>query len=166
MSALVDQIQQHAVHDGDCWRWIGARQTTRGRTPQMKWQGRVSSVRRFILLDRGVDMQGFMAGTSCGNADCVNPAHVVRKTRAELVVESAAAMDAGARAMRSMRLSQVMRERVAKLSEEIAQAIRDDGRSHRAIAAAYGVSSHTVGAIKRGELWRQHGGNPFFQLMR
>lgn len=166
MSALIERIQASAVHDGDCWRWIGARQTTRGGTPQIRWGGRTSSVRRFILLERGVDMQGFMASTSCGNPDCVNPAHVVRKTRAELVVESAAAMDAGARAVRSTRLSQAMRGRVAKLSEEIAQAIREDGRSHRAIAAAYGISSHTVGSIKRGEMWRQHGGNPFAQLMR
>ena len=167
MSALIDRIQASAVHDGDCWRWIGARQS-RGQTPCMTWNGKVGNVRRFILLERGVPMKGLLAWTSCGNQHCVNPAHAVPATRAVVSTASHAAMDEAARALRAMRTAHAVRARGVKLSMEIADAIRDDERPQRTIAAEYGISQHTVQSIKAGLMWRKYtaASNPFTQLMR
>lgn len=168
MSELIEKVQQYAVQEScGCWRWIGAKQAN-GGTPVMQWEGKAGNVRRFILIKRGVNMKGYLAGTSCGNQLCVNPDHVVRKTRTQVSAESAAAMDEAARALRAMRTAHSIRARGVKLSMEIAEAIRDDSRPQRAIAAQYGVSQHTVQSIKKGVMWRKYiaASNPFAQLMR
>lgn len=165
MSALIDKVQRFSVHDGDCWRWIGATQGC--STPMMAWKGKVSSVRRFILLDRCVPMKGFLATVSCGNPLCVNPAHVVRTTRSKLSLEAAANMGADSRMSKRIKTSQQARKR-AKLSMDIARAIRCDARPTRVIAAEYGVAQHTVQDIQAGNTWREYAAtsNPFAQLMR
>lgn len=165
MSALIDKIQRFSVHDGDCWRWIGAAQSS--KTPMMNWNGKASSVRRFIMDERNVSMKGYLAGTSCGNPLCVNPAHVVRTTRSKVSTDAAAKMDAASKMRRSMAISLKARDR-AKLSMDIASAIRADDRPTRAIAAAYGIAQHTVQDIKAGNTWREYTAtqNPFVQLMR
>lgn len=170
MSALIEKVQQFAVLEScGCWRWTGAKQA-RGQTPCMQWQGKVGNVRRHILEDRGVNMKGYLAWTSCGNQDCVNPDHVVRTTRKAASAASAAAMDATACTLRAMRTAYAIRasKKSVKLSMEIAEAIRADDRPQRTIAAEYGVSQHTVHAIKKNIMWRDYTAaqNPFSQLMR
>lgn len=162
MSELIDKIQRFSVHDGDCWRWIGASQG--GATPMMAWQGKVSSVRRFIMLERNVPMKGFIAGFSCDNPLCVNPAHVVRTTRSKVSKRAAANMNADSRMSKKIKTSLKARER-AKLTMEIARAIRCDNRPTRVIAADYGVAQHTVQDIQAGNTWIEYR-NPFAQLMR
>lgn len=165
VSELIEKIQRFAVQqECGCWRWIGAKQAA-GNTPAMSWQGQVGNVRRFILVDQGIKMKGYLAGVSCGNLDCVNPEHVVRATRSKMSTQSAANMDAAKKTMRSMRIALAARSR-AKLSPEIAEAIRNDGRPQRAIAAEYGVTQHTVGSIKSGQMWRDYQPNPFAGLIR
>ena len=167
MSALIEKIQRYAVQEScGCWRWVGARQP-KGGTPAMQWEGKVGNVRRFILLDRGVNMKGYLAGTSCGNQSCVNPEHVIRTNRSKTSIDSAAKMDAAAKKLRAMRTAHAIRERGCKLSMEQARAIRQDIRPQREIAADYGVTQHTIYSIKSGQMWREYSAtNPFAQLMR
>ena len=168
MSELIEKVKQFAVKEScGCWRWIGARQS-KGQTPAMSWQGKCGNVRRFILLESGVPMGGYLASVSCGNQLCVNPAHVVRKTRAQVVIEAVASMDQGARTLRAMRTAHAIRARGTRLSMEVADAIREDQRPQRTIAAQYGVSQRTVQSIKKGVMWRDYSAssNPFVQLMR
>ena len=42
----------------------------------------------------------------------------------------------------------------AKLTWELVAAIRADPRTHRGIAAAYGISKSNVGSIKLGQTWK------------
>lgn len=166
MNALIERVQSSAVQDGDCWRWIGARQTN-GSTPVMQWQGKVGNVRRFILIDAGVAMGRMLAGVSCGNPECVNPAHVVKVSRRQVSQEAADAMDHTSKTLRAMRTAAAARtRRNNKLTEQGAASIRLDYRPQRMIAAEYGVTQHTVWAIKAGRMWREYraSANPFSAL--
>lgn len=171
LQELIAKIEKYAKHDGECWRWIGAKQA-RGQTPAMSWQGKVGNVRRFILIEQGVPMKGYLATTSCGNADCVNQKHVTRTTRTKMSISSAAAMDAAKKALRAMRTADGLRnssKKAMKLNMEQANAIREDDRPQRTIAADYGITQHTVYSIKRNMIWRDYqitAANPFAQLMR
>ena len=172
LQELIAKVKKYAKQDdGDCWRWVGAKQA-RGQTPAMSWQGKVGNVRRFILVEQGVPMNGYLATTSCGNADCVNPKHMKRITRRKLSESSAAAMDAAQKTLRAMRTAHGLRnsgKKSTKLTMELANSIRDDDRPQRIIAADYGITQHTVYSIKRNMIWRDYqitAANPFAQLMR
>jgi len=163
MSALIEKIQGHAIEEEcGCWRWIGATQNC--KTPMMNWQGKVSSVRRFVLAERGTNLNGYLAGVSCGNPLCVRPDHIVRTTRSRVSIKAAEGMDAASRMKRQMNIARAARER-GKLNMEIASAIRADDRPQRAIARDHGVAQHTIQSIKAGLLWREYRSSPFAGLM-
>lgn len=166
MSGLIEKVQQYARQtDGGCWEWTGALKN--GSAPSMRW-GTVGNVRRFILLDRGEKMRGFVAGTTCGNARCVNPEHVAKTTRSQVTTAARAAWDAATRTLHAMRSCAAARPKLAKITMEDARAIRIDERRQADIAADYGIAQRTVSRIKRGELWKEYvaASNPFSQLMR
>ena len=75
---LVERIQRNSEPAGDCWEWQG--QKAHGLTPIIRYRhaGEWTSlpVRRAILLERGVDMDGKRAVFTCRNKSCVRPEHV------------------------------------------------------------------------------------------
>ena len=163
MSALIQNIQAFAIEEEcGCWRWIGATQNC--KTPMMRWDGKVSSVRRFVLTERGTHLKGYLAGTTCGNPLCVRPDHIVRTTRRQVSIQAAESMGAESRIWRRMNIAHAARLR-GKLTMEIANAIREDDRPQRSIARDYGVTQHTIQSIKAGLIWREYASHPFAGLM-
>lgn len=83
------------------------------------------------------------AAHSCGNKTCVNPHHLRWATRkeneADKVIHGTAPIGE--------------KNGAAKLTESLAKEIRARLGSHREIARAFGVSSSTVGRIKRNQDW-------------
>lgn len=84
------------------------------------------------------------AAHSCGNRQCINPSHLRWATRFEnnqdLVIH-------GTRAVGERCAS-------AKLTEAQVRAIRQDARTHRQVAEAYGVSKHAIEDIRRRQTWK------------
>lgn len=158
---LLDQIRKHIVEEGDCWNWTGAMQTSRS-VPTMHYQGKVGAVRRFILLERGVDLSKRLASYTCGNPFCVNPAHVAPSTRRAVQKRTSNELNYQSSLLHRKKISDSARTR-AKLTPELASQVRDAEGSQSAIAARFGVSQAVVSSIKRGRTWRNYS-SPFAGL--
>jgi hypothetical protein len=158
---LIDTIKKHVVEEGDCWNWTGALQSC-GSVPTMRWQGRVGAVRRFILLDQGVNLDKRLATYTCGNAECVNPEHIAPTTRQRVQVRTVTESNYTSNPVRRKRVSDQARLR-SKLTLEQALAIREADGKQDDIAARFGVSQATVSVIKRGVTWQDYT-NPFARL--
>lgn len=83
------------------------------------------------------------AAHSCGNKTCVNPHHLRWATRVENEDDK---RSHGTNAAGE-------RNGATKLTIDDVAEIRRSKKSHRSIASVFGVSSSTVGRIKRGETW-------------
>lgn len=158
---LIDTIKKHVVEEGDCWNWTGALQSC-GSVPTIRWQGKVGAVRRFVLLDQGVDLTKRLATYTCGNPSCVNPEHLAPTTRKRVQVRTVAESNYTANPMRRKRLADKARLR-SKLTLDQVIAIRAADGTQDAIAARFGVSQATVSVIKLGKTWRDYS-NPFARL--
>lgn len=160
---LIDRIKKHVVEEGDCWEWTGSLQMC-GATPTMRYQGRVGSVRRFVLESQGVDLRKRVATYTCDNPLCVNPEHTAPAARRTVQRRTAKEQSFHATLTRRKKLAEKARAG-AKLTAEQADQIREAEGLQRDIAARFGVTQCTVSAIKRGDMWRDYS-NPFAGLMR
>lgn len=158
---LVEKIQAHVVAYGDCWEWIGC---LNGLIPIMRHDGKVANVRRLILIDRGVPVNGFIATYTCGNPKCVRPEHTARSTRAQMNRRIMEDMNSATNTLRSKRIAEIKRKTHAKLSQAEVDQIRASDDSHQDLAARFGVTKSIIGRIRRGEMWRQFAASPFAGL--
>lgn len=158
---LIEQIQKHVVEDGDCWNWTGALQSC-GTVPTMNYKRKIGAVRRFILLEQGVDLSKRLATYTCGNPMCVNPEHVAPATRRSVQRRTTEELGHQQSLLRRKKLADNARRR-AKLSPELARQVREADGTQDEIAARFGVSQATVSVIKRGVTWKDYS-NPFAGL--
>lgn len=158
---LIEKIQHHVTIEGDCWEWRGC---MNGQIPIMKHDGKVANVRRLVLIDRGVPMNGFIATYTCGNPMCVNPEHTARSSRAQMNRRIMADMNTATNTLRIKRIAEVKRRTDAKLSLDDVEQIRASGDTHQHLAARFGISKSIIGRIKRGEMWRTFSACPFSGL--
>lgn len=161
MNDLITQIRKHIVEEGDCWNWTGALQST-GTVPTMNYKRKVGAVRRFILMEQGVDLSKRLATYTCGNPMCVNPEHVAPATRRAVQVRSAKELGYQANPVRRKKLADNARKR-AKLTPELARQVREADGTQDQIAEQFGISQATVSVIKRGKTWKDYS-NPFAGL--
>lgn len=90
----------------------------------------------------------------CTADDCVNPGHCTSGDQAAYGAHvRASGLMRGLPRMRAANLH-TARRRLAKLTLEQAREIRNAEGSEPEIAARYGVSRSRIGAIRRGEAWR------------
>lgn len=122
-----------------CWPWKGALDHNGyGVIGDQHPSRRVLKAHRAALQLAGVPLRDDQDVLhSCDNPACVNPAHLSAGNASENGQQMAARGRAGA----------------AKLTPEQVLAVRDDTRSHRAIAADYGVSHAAVGYVKRRKVY-------------
>lgn len=125
-----------------CWRWIGHTDTGYG---SFNLKGKsVSAHRLSLAMSLGREIApGMYACHGCRSKNCVNPAHLREGTHQDNMADRA-------RDGTAARGSQHGR---SKLTDEKVRAIRQDPRSHAALAKEYGVSAVAIGHIKRGRTW-------------
>lgn len=92
---------------------------------------------------RGQIPRGMCVCHICDNRKCINPDHLFLGTHADNMADSS------------------RKGRVAgrKLTDEQAVAILADARTHRVIAADYGVTKPVIGNIKNGKCYRYSASN-------
>lgn len=158
---LIEKIQRHVTTEGECWEWLGH---MNGSIPTMKHDGKVANVRRLVLIERGIPMNGFISTYTCGNPKCVNPEHTARSSRAQMNRRIMADMNTATNTLRIKRIAEVKRSTDAKLSLDDVDQIRASGDTHQDLAARFGISKSIIGRIKRGEMWRTFSASPFAGL--
>lgn len=127
----------------DCWPWL------RGGSKGYGQFGIASGAfyaHRIAMALYGRDPVELFACHTCDNRPCCNPAHLFAGNHADNMADMIAKSRQDA--------PQGETHGMAKLNDADIPAIRADPRTHRAIAADYGVSSVTVHHIKRRKTWR------------
>jgi hypothetical protein len=154
----LEQIRELCVEDGDCLIWKGY---TSGVTPMVRHQGKKTGVRRLLLEESAVTVRpGFFVGSTCLNANCVAPEHAVQRTKSQQGKAAAANSNSAAQ---KAKVAIAARKR-ARLTMQVAEAIRAEDGTLREAAAKHGVSLEWVRRIRNGEVWR-NSANPFGGLM-
>ncbi len=161
LDELLRRMGPYVEEVGECWVWTGSTQWN-CQTPILRWGKNCFGVRRLLAVAQGLDVQSRLATCRCGQILCVRPEHLLLVTRKQLQQRTAARTDYAA--YRAVYCASA-RKRAKKLNEELARQIREAEGRQADIAAAFGVSQHTVSMIKRGRMWRDYS-NPFLQLFK
>jgi hypothetical protein len=163
----IQTLHDRCIEEGECWNWTGY---FANGCPYVNHAGKVQAVRKVMSFLSGKQpMPGakFFAA-SCGNSQCVNPAHVV--SRSASIHGTAMAKKVNHLAIpRLIKLQKVSRARKAsKLTRELADQIFADDRCNRRIADDYKISASMVSNIKLGKSWKNLSAttNPWVSLMR
>ena len=147
MATVIQNFDNHYGIDPEtgCWIWTAARSSA--GYGQVFVDGHVLYAHR-VAYERAtcqvvpVELE---VCHRCDNPPCVNPDHLFVGTHADNFRDAA----------EKGRMEGLRGERspMAKLTERDVLSIRSDRRSHRQIAADYGISNRHVSSIKRREVW-------------
>jgi HNH endonuclease len=129
----------------ECWPWLASK--------KQGGYGRISDERGLPQLAHRVSYaltvspipDGNVVCHRCDNPSCVNPSHLFLGAQAENL-----------RDMRRKGRDNPPRggqHPKARLTDELAQVIRHDLRSHRQLARTFGIGKSTVGMIKARVTW-------------
>lgn len=158
-------IKARCREDGDCWLWtmtvndsgcprysthVGGRPTS-FQPRRIAWQ----------LGNPGKTLGRGLVGTSCGNPRCLNPEHLVKRTKGEVI-----SLMSTNPATRAKKMAAAVRRRglSTKLDMEKARYIRSSTKTLAVVAGELGISIALASKIRRGELWKEHS-NPFAGLV-
>ena len=159
----LESIMARTVEVGDCMEWQG--HIRQDNVPYITVNRQYMAVRRLILQLIGKPAKrGNFVGTTCGNQSCVNPEHIIERSRREHMRYAASMLDHNDPTI------VVKQQRAVKrlLTPEDVEKIRFDERSATAIAAEVGCCRQVVSRIRRGTSHRivNASVNPFAGLMR
>jgi len=164
----LDTVLDRCDEVGECWIWKHSCKA--GRNPQATIEGKTGSIVRPFIYDVLLKKPrpiGSTIGATCGEPKCCNPAHLVWKSRSDVIRST---YKSGARskpAMTLQRRERAIRHGWAKLTMDKATEIRmrrAGGESTATLAAETGVGVSTIRAICRGRIWKPTGGFSIFNL--
>lgn len=135
---------QYQISDSGCWNCI-SHSETRGGYLQLGRNGKKQRVHRYVYkLFKRIDIPSeIQVCHTCDNRKCINPNHMFLGTAKDNVWDM----------IKKGRQPKGETNSRAKLTNEIAAAIRSDTRTLSEIAKDYNLSFGHVGAIRRGEKW-------------
>ena len=145
MKSLADRFWVKVnAHDADnCWLWKGARSRDGYGSIQRgtRKQGSARAHRIAWELTFGPIPDGKFVAHKCDVPLCVRLAHLFLATNAENLADMSRKGRAGRRGRR--------------LTNEQVIYIRTSNASLRNLAVAFGVSEHTIRAVRIGETWKE-----------
>lgn len=143
---MIEQIRQNCTECADCWLWQG------GCNNNGHPKYRNKSLRRSVYIAaKGEVKGGRVISTTCGETRCVNPDHLVAKTKGSVISKVYATTDL--RLRRAIASTRVARAK-AKLSLEAAREIRASTETIYQAAERYGVHPSMVSHIRLGRAWK------------
>lgn len=146
---------------GECVEWQGP--TLKAKTPLVyvprgfvlpEWGQYRQSARvvLWVLFHGTRPPEGSVLRASCCNDRCVAVEHMVAMPRARQTVEQARRGELSTPKRKAAAIRRA-RSRDTKLSVEIAREIRASSEAPKVLAPRYGVSTATITAVRRGQLW-------------
>lgn len=154
--ASVSELYALAAEVGECIEWQG---TVRNGSPMLYFDGREHSVRRLVWdLEQGAPMlAGRFATPGCRNHRCIRSEHIDALTSKQ-IAQRAAKAGRFSSVMRRMRVA-AGKQRIGKITMEIARAIRASEETSVVLAGRYGIHKSMAARIRRGEAWRESAAN-------
>lgn len=144
----MDRILGRTRENGDCMDWAGY--AIEGKVPQIRVDYKCWPVRRLVWqLVHGPVKSATWVGTSCGNPLCVNPDHLVARTRSKAFKGTAKTV------VQRVSIASARRKN-GKVTAEAVREIRSSGESNVALAARFGVSHSYISKIRLGKSWMEY----------
>lgn len=128
-----------------CWLWMGSRNAYGYGIFLMPGERAVRAHRYAYELWKGKIADGHVVMHICDNPPCVNPDHLDVGTKLDNNRDAA---------IKGHTKSGVRHWNVRLTPDQVA-AIRDDPRTHHAVAVQYGIAQSTVSRIKSGKRRRR-----------
>lgn len=157
----IEQLLERTVEVGDCLEWRG---WLENNIPMVKVTYKRMAVRQVIARLMGKPMpRNCVATNTCENPLCVNPDHILIRTKAQHMAFIKKKIDYNA----PSRIAKLQKARPRKLSDEGLAAARACVESSKNVAEKYGVSRSLVLRIRNGQRHRivNASANPFAGLM-
>ncbi len=142
MTSVDERFWSYVDKTNDCWLWTGAMDYGYGRFYLEKKHMRTHRLSLEWSLGRPIG-SGLVVRHKCRNRNCVNPEHLEEGTQKEN----------GQDKVRDGTSPRGTKNHKCKLTDQQVLAIRADSRTHKIIAAEYGISRTTVSYIKTGKNW-------------
>ncbi len=160
----LEEIKANCDEEGECWIWNGAISST--GYPIAKVDGKCQLVRRVayrlkIFAPKLLPRQPVIA--KCDNKKCVNPA-CLRASTTSKVSQIAGKAGKLSGLAKGAKIAAFRRATTAKITMEIANAIRTSDETGPVLAARHNIDKALVNRIKRGGAWKDYS-NPFMGLM-
>lgn len=160
----LETLLARTVEVGDCMEWTGY---SRNGSPQVKLDGRMTTVRRAILILKGTPAHpNEMLSTRCGNPQCVNPDHIIERS----IKQHMTHMGRQINHQHPLRIAKLQKAAAARriIDDEKVLQILNDPRRAQDVADDLGVSKSLVTKIRRGKSYKQINAavNPWAGLMR
>lgn len=157
-------IKARCREDGDCWLWTMAVNDSGNPRYSTHVDGQPTSLqpRRIAwqLGNPGKSLGSGLVGTTCRNPRCLNPEHLVKRTKGEVI--SLMSMNP---ATRAKKIAAAVRRRghSTKLDMEKARYIRSSTKTLAVVAGELEISIALASKIRRNELWKESS-SPFAGL--
>lgn len=146
LRARLDHYSMPEPNSG-CWLWLGSLCTS-GYGLLGIGNRKIAAAHRLSWeAARGQIKDGMQVLHKCDVRACINPGHLFLGTHLDNM------RDRDAKGRREPRKAKGTKHGMSKLTAEQVIAIRADTRSHRDIAADYGVAKSNVQAIRAGLTW-------------
>jgi hypothetical protein len=149
-SPFVDRFWAKVDTSGDCWEWRAYRRVEGYGQFTVRKGYFVSAHTVSYALANGPIPAGMVICHRCDNPPCVRPMHLFLGTPSDNAKDMVAKGRQGERHPGTARAN-------ARLTEESVRAIRAVPTYRGVIkflADQYGVSTHTIGAVRRGQKWK------------
>jgi hypothetical protein len=167
----MEYIRQRCREIGGCWVWAGAMKEERWPVFCFRRVGVDGEKRNFNLYvrhvaywlktkKRPVFVGGKTLRTSCKDPHCVNPAHMVMETFADVQKD----LRHQSKLANRIKVATARRQK-SKLSDAAVLAIRESELPRKELAALHGVSREYVRLLQIGAWRRDYTNNPFGGLM-
>lgn len=144
----MDRILGRTRESGDCLEWAGY--AIEGKFPQIRVDWKCYPVRRLVWqLVHGPAKPEQWIGCNCDNPLCVNPDHLVARTRSK-------ALKGARRTVTHKQKIAKTRRAGSKVTMEMVREIRTSGERNIDLANRLGLTQSYVSRIRLGKAWVEY----------
>jgi len=161
---VFDKIAARTVEEGDCLLWTGT-MCASGTIPSIFNKGKLTSVCRLLWEKKnGSIPAGMLIYRTCGNIQCVRPAHLGICTVSELGRFSGSLDKQKKSELQKVAISLTMRK-LSKLTQSDVDDILTSPDKVSALAERFNVSERSIYQIRSGPRWKYRASNPWAGLL-